>query len=311
MKSEYGDIKLNTKDYIAWDNIEIETSALPFEEHIYNSNIKEDIDIPKFSKKYSKEDVFMLTHDFFATLDKEIFKKFLSAFKIRNNNVIFTKKDLKDAEGFTSIKNGNIYITVNQKNTIEDVYTLGHEYGHALSMISNSEGVKIYYYGEIESKFLELLSCFYLMKIINDDETANLINSYCAGSQCMNDQTLLKYQIYDFMNNEGIFPYDNLLYKKIYQNIISKRGFDYTEGNKVIKFIYSNPFTYQASYSISDLYVYGLYDIYLNDPEKAFYLYKRILCKNNKSKEYLESIGVPISYGENVRKLIRKKDDNE
>ena len=30
MKSEYGDIKLNTKDYIAWDNIEIETSALPF-----------------------------------------------------------------------------------------------------------------------------------------------------------------------------------------------------------------------------------------------------------------------------------------
>lgn len=311
MKSEYGDIKLNTKDYIAWDNIEIERKALPFKEHIYNSNIKEDIDIPKFSKKYSKEDVFMLTHDFFATLDKEIFKKFLSAFKIRNNNVIFTKKDLKDAEGFTSIKNGNIYITVNQKNTIEDVYTLGHEYGHALSMISNSEGVKIYYYGEIESKFLELLSCFYLMKIINDDETANLINSYCAGSQCMNDQTLLKYQIYDFMNNEGIFPYDNLLYKKIYQNIISKRGFDYTEGNKVIKFIYSNPFTYQASYSISDLYVYGLYDIYLNDPEKAFYLYKRILCKNNKSKKYLESIGVPISYGENVRKLIRKKDDNE
>lgn len=311
MKSEYGDIKLNTKDYIAWDNSEIERRALSFKEHIYNSNIKEDIDIPKFSKKYSKEDVFMLTHDFFATLDKEIFKKFLSAFKIRNNNVIFTKKDLKDAEGFTSIKNGNIYITVNQKNTIEDVYTLGHEYGHALSMISNSEGVKIYYYGEIESKFLELLSCFYLMKIINDDETANLINSYCAGSQCMNDQTLLKYQIYDFMNNEGIFPYDNLLYKKIYQNIISKRGFDYTEGNKVIKFIYSNPFTYQASYSISDLYVYGLYDIYLNDPEKAFYLYKRILCKNNKSKVYLESIGVPISYGENVRKLIRKKDDNE
>lgn len=311
MKSEYGDIKLNTKDYIAWDNIEIERKALPFKEHIYNSNIKEDIDIPKFSKKYSKEDVFMLTHDFFATLDKEIFKKFLSMFKVRSNNIIFTKKDLKDAEGFTSIKNGNIYITVNQKNTIEDVYTLGHEYGHALSMISNSEGVKIYYYGEIESKFLELLSCFYLMKIINDDETANLINSYCAGSQCMNDQTLLKYQIYDFMNNEGIFPYDNLLYKKIYQNIISKRGFDYTEGNKVIKFIYSNPFTYQASYSISDLYVYGLYDIYLNDPEKAFYLYKRILCKNNKSKKYLESIGVPISYGENVRKLIRKKDDNE
>lgn len=54
MKSEYGDIKLNTKDYIAWDNIEIETSALPFEEHIYNSFIEEDIDIPKFSKKYSK-----------------------------------------------------------------------------------------------------------------------------------------------------------------------------------------------------------------------------------------------------------------
>ena len=78
-----------------------------------------------------------------------------------------------------------------------------------------------------------------------------------------------------------------------------------------LKYIYSNPFTYQASYAISDLYVYGLYDVYLTDPEKAFYLYKRILCKNNKSKEYLENIGIPISYGENVRKLIRKKDDNE
>ena len=57
MKSEYGDIKLNTKDYIAWDNIEIETSALPFEEHIYNSFIEEDIDIPKFTKKYTKDDI--------------------------------------------------------------------------------------------------------------------------------------------------------------------------------------------------------------------------------------------------------------
>lgn len=73
-------------------------------------------------------------------------------FKVRSNNVIFTKKDLKDIEGFTSIK-GNIYITVNQKNTIEDVYTLVHEYGHALSMISNTEKDRIHYYREIESKF--------------------------------------------------------------------------------------------------------------------------------------------------------------
>lgn len=311
MKSEYGDIKLNTKDYIAWDNIEIERKALPFKEHIYNSNIEEDIDIPKFSKKYSKEDVFMLTHDFFATLDKEIFKKFLSMFKVRSNNIIFTKKDLKDAEGFTSIKKRNIYVTVNQKETIHDVYTLIHEYGHALSMISNSEGVKIYYYGEIESKFLELLSCFYLIKIINDDESTKLINMYCASNQCMSDQTSLKYDIYDFMKEENVFPYDNLLYKKIYQNLIDKDKNSYKDFLVYLKYIYSNPFTYQACYAISDLYVYGLYDIYLTDPEKAFYLYKRILCKDNKSKKYLESIGVPISYGENIRKLIRKKDDNE
>lgn len=311
MKSEYGDIKLNTKDYIAWDNIEIETSALPFEEHIYNSFIEEDIDIPKFSKKYSKEDVFMLTHDFFATLDKEIFKKFLSMFKVRSNNIIFTKKDLKDIEGFTSIKKGNIYITVNQKNTIEDVYTLVHEYGHALSMISNTEKDRIHYYREIESKFLELLSCRYLMKIINEDETAKLINMYCVTNQNTSDQTLLKYQIYDFMKEENIFPYDNLLYKKLFQNLENKDKLNYEQFHMYLKYIYSNPFTYQASYAISDLYAYGLYDIYLTDPEKAFYLYKRILCKNNKSKEYLENIGIPISYGENVRKLIRKKDDNE
>lgn len=311
MKSEYGDIKLNTKDYIAWDNIEIETSALPFEEHIYNSFIEEDIDIPKFSKKYSKEDVFMLTHDFFATLDKEIFKKFLSMFKVRNNNVIFTKKDLKDIEGFTSIKKGNIYITVNQKNTIEDVYTLVHEYGHALAMISNTEKDRIHYYREIESKFLELLSCLYLMKIINEDETAKLINMYCVTNQNTSDQTLLKYKIYDFMKEENIFPYDNLLYKKLFQNLENKDKLNYEQFHMYLKYIYSNPFTYQASYAISDLYAYGLYDIYLTDPEKAFYLYKKILCKNNKSKEYLENIGIPISYGENVRKLIRKKDDNE
>ena len=56
---------------------------------------------------------------------------------------------------------------------------------------------------------------------------------------------------------------------------------------------------------------YGVCGVDVTGPEKAFYLYKRILCKNNKSKEYLENIGIPISYGENVRKLIRKKDDNE
>ncbi len=311
MKSEYGDIKLNTKDYIAWDNIEIETSALPFEEHIYNSFIEEDIDIPKFSKKYSKEDVFMLTHDFFATLDKEIFKKFLSMFKVRNNNVIFTKKDLKDAGEYTNIKNGNIYIVAGQNESIDDVCTIVHEYGHALAMISNTEGLKAHYYREIESKFLEILSCFYLMKNINEEEPAKLINMYCARSKYTGNQTLFKYLIYDFMNEENIFPYDKLLYKKIFQILKNKDKLNYNEFYLYLKYIYSKPFTYQACYAISDLYVYGLYDIYLKDPEKAFYLYKKVLCKNNKSKEYLENIGIPISYGENVRKLIRKKDDNE
>lgn len=309
MKSEYGDIKLNTKDYIAWDNIEIEKMALPFEEHIYNSNIEEDIDIPKFSKKYSKEDVFMLTHDFFATLDKEIFKKFLSIFKIRSNNVVFTKKDLKDAGGYTCIKDGKIYITIGNNETIEDVYTIIHEFGHSLAMISNTEKDRIHYYREIESKFLELLSCFYLMEIINDDETSKLINMYSFTNQGITYQTLLKYQIYDFMKEENIFPYDNLLYKKLFQNLIDKDKTTYKDFLMYLKYIYSNPFTYQASYAISDLYVYGLYDIYLNDPEKAFFLYKRVLCKNNKSKAYLERIGIPISYGENVRKLIKDKEE--
>ena len=311
MKSEYGDIKLNTKDYIALDNIEIERKALPFNEHIFNSYIKDDIDVPKFSKKYSKEDVFMLTHDFFATLDKEIFKKFLSMFKVRSNNVIFTKKDLNDIGGYTDIKNGNVYIVAVQNESIDDVCTIVHEYGHALAMISNTEGLKAHYYREIESKFLEILSCFYLMKNINEEEPAKLINMYCARSKYTGNQTLFKYLIYDFMNEENIFPYDNLLYKKLFQNLIDKDKINYAEFYKYLKYIYSNPFTYQACYAISDLYVYGLYDIYLTDPEKAFYLYKRVLCKNNKSKKFFEEIDIPISYGENVRKLIRKKDDNE
>ena len=311
MKSEYGDIRLNTKDYIAWDNIEIEKKALPFEDHIYNSFENEDIDIPKFKKKYSKEDIFMLTHDFFKSIDKEIYKKFLRIFKIRNYNVIFTKKDLKDAGGYTRIKDGKIYITIGHNETIEDVYTLIHEFGHALSMISNTEKDKIHYYREIESKFLELLSCFYLMEKINDKETSKLINMYCYTNQGVTYQTLLKYQIHDYMNEENLFSYDNLLYKKLFQILENKDELNYEDFYLFLKYIYSNPFTYQASYSISDLYAYGLYDIYLNDPEKAFYLYKRILCKNNKSQNFFEDIGVPISYGENVRKLIRKKDDNE
>lgn len=308
MKSEYGDIKLNTKDYIALDNIEIERKALPFEEHIFNSSIEDDIVIPKFTKKYTKEDVFMLTHDFFATLDKEILKKFLSMFKVRNNNVTFTKKDLNDVGGYTDIKNGNVYIVAVQTETIDDVCIIIHEYGHALSMISNTEGIKAHYYREIESKFLELLSDFYLMNTINDEETSKLINMYCSRSKYTSDQTLLKYQIYDFMTEENVFPYDNLLYKKLFQNLIDKDKISYKDFLVYLKYIYSNPFAYQACYAISDLYVYGLYDIYLTDPEKAFYLYKRVLCKNNKSKEYLEDIGIPISYGENVRKLIKKEE---
>lgn len=43
------------------------------------------------------------------------------------------------------------------------------------------------------------------MKIINEDETAKLINMYCVTNQNTSDQTLLKYQIYDFMKEENIF----------------------------------------------------------------------------------------------------------
>lgn len=236
-------------------------------------------------KNTLNEDILLLTHDFFATLDKMKYKKFLSMFKVRNNNFIFTKKDLKDAGGYTNIKNGNIYIVAGQTETIEDVYTLVHEYGHALSMISNTEGIKAHYYREIESKFLELLSDFYLMNTINDEETSKLINMYCAVTQGTSDQISLKYDIYDFMKEENIFPYDKLLYKKIFQILKNKDKLNYNEFYLYLKYIYSKPFTYQACYAISDLYVYGLYDIYLKDPEKAFYLYKKVLCKNNKSKD--------------------------
>ena len=85
----------------------------------------------------------------------------------KDKNIIFAPNNpIKDFVGITYLNNDNIKIKMTRSKTIEDIFTLVHEYGHALNMKKNP---KLYnneartHFEEIESIFLELILCDYLV----------------------------------------------------------------------------------------------------------------------------------------------------
>lgn len=134
---------LRNKIYL--DNIKVENSL--YYEEFLSTFLKENnynsYQLEFFNQRVNAKLLFETAYEFFKQLDDELFNNFISLFINKDKNIIFVANNpIKNFVGITYLNNNNnIKIKMNRSKTIEDIFTLVHEYGHALNMKKKSKTI--------------------------------------------------------------------------------------------------------------------------------------------------------------------------
>ena len=282
--------KLFLKNRIYLDNVQVENS-LCYEEMLeifLRENQFKFPDDEVFNQRVNAKMLFEIVYEFFKQLDDELFSNFISLFINKDKNIIFAANNpIKDFVGITYLNNDNIKIKMTRSKTIEDIFTLVHEYGHALNMKKNP---KLYnneartHFEEIESVFLELILCDYLVNNGFNKDDINEVKKIIIENLINEAKDLyFKYNINRFIHVEQIKNIDNHFFKLLYQN----KNITKEELRKV----YSSSYEDIAKYVISSLFALELYDKYQINKEKTIEDYKNIISLDLYTHlDYLDAI---------------------
>ena len=282
--------KLFLKNRIYLDNVQVENS-LCYEEMLeifLRENQFKFPDDEVFNQRVNAKMLFEIVYEFFKQLDDELFSNFISLFINKDKNIIFVANNpIKDFVGITYLNNDNIKIKMTRSKTIEDIFTLVHEYGHALNMKKNP---KLYnneartHFEEIESIFLELILCDYLVNNGFNKDDINEVKKIIIENLINEAKDLyFKYNINRFIHVEQIKNIDNHFFKLLYQN----KNITKDELRKV----YSSSYEDVTKYVISSLFALELYDKYQINKEKTIEDYKNIISLDLYTHlDYLDAI---------------------
>lgn len=279
---------LRNKIYL--DNIKVENSL--YYEEFLSTFLKENnynsYQLEFFNQRVNAKLLFETVYEFFKQLDDELFSNFFSLFINKDKNIIFAANNpIKDFVGITYLNNDNIKIKMTRSKTIEDIFTLVHEYGHALNMKKNP---KLYnneartHFEEIESIFLELILCDYLVNNGFNKDDINEVKKIIIENLINEAKELyFKYNINRFIHVEQIKNIDNHFFKLLYQ----KKNITKDELRKV----YSSSYEDVTKYVISSLFALELYDKYQINKEKTIEDYKNIISLDLYTHlDYLDAI---------------------
>ncbi|MEG0909866.1 MAG: hypothetical protein RSH78_05865 [Bacilli bacterium] len=129
------------------------------------------------SKVLTRDDILTLVHDFYKTMDKDIYELFLKAFKERKNHLRFsdTKTCDRDSYMFYLPFIDEAYIEVfNYKNYVT-LPAMIHEYGHVIELSQkkkNGSNYNFLVFSEIVSTFFELIANYYFSSLNEFEEYA-------------------------------------------------------------------------------------------------------------------------------------------
>lgn len=268
--------KLFLKNRIYLDNLQVENS-LCYEDMLttfLRENKFKFSDDEVFNQRVNVKMLFEIVYEFFRNLDSEMFTDFFNLFANNKKNLIFVPvSPTKSCVGITYQRKDDVVIKMNRYKTIKDIFTLVHEYGHAINMKKNPDS---YYdpvhqnFEEIESVFLELILCDYLEKQGFDKEDIDTMKIQIIEDLTSDvENVYFKYKINKFMHEEQIKNIDSNFFKELYQ----KRNITKEELRKV----YKCSFEEIIKYVISTFYSLELYDLFLHNKDLALKYYKEII----------------------------------
>jgi len=238
--------------------------------------------IPELKKaSLSQKDILDLTHDFYKSLNRFFFGNFMKNFSRRYDHIAFHKYSFTPFKGetvaLTSTKEA--YINITRNFTLDDVITTIHEYSHATSASINYR--HLYYpknlYSEIDTIFMELIGADYLEDIFGNGQA--LLNRTMEHGRYAVFSDSLTAQI-------QLIEYEKTQNRKFTNNKSLKQAasiFDILPNE--IENILTRPNTQDSMYLTSYLFALELYNLYLEDKEKALYYLKKIIFLDCQSEE--------------------------
>lgn len=201
----------------------------------------------------SQNQLINLLLGFYNSVDPELYSVLKTIFA--NSSIRFTKDSNSSVYGETYFLHykKECFISINSFNTLQDFFTIIHEFAHGINFYFNNESdsVKNKYFMEIITLFMELLAADYYQQTFRSTDpiiyTANEFNNYVLIAR--NIDALLK------------------LLSQVSMNFKSSQTRKILNSNKNGNQIYLTAY----------LFAIELYHLYKIDPEYSLYLLKYIL----------------------------------
>lgn len=251
---------------------------------------------------FNDDKIIFLAKEYYDNLNED-YRKDFNRFLANKNGRIEMNNYLNDDEGVTWIIEPikEYYIEIQKLDNIIDVITMIHEVSHVISFYHN-DGLLFKdsnkFIEEIDSTFHELLACDYFAKVYDKEKEAIII--HCNKLNYMKEMA------------------DNYLSLISIGKIISMKELTdikttYAYIRKIIGYqkeeiidIYNDDFVKSYHYFTAYLIAVELYQIYQENPEKAFTILNKIININKENdKEIYDAIHeIGIIENENLLNYI-------
>lgn len=253
----------------------------------------------------SNEEILKIVNDFYSSLDSEYYSFFSKVFAKRNRTLCFddetTKSDDFGRTFYLSYFKESL-ILINHSNSVEDLFTLAHEYAHATSLQMNPN--HLYYpksvFGEIDTYFIELIFADYLCSLGIIDKRYMSFEFGCniiEAKKLVNKIQLIK--------TESFFPYGYNSSKLLLKTGSLMCDLNYNE----VLSLFDDDEEIEISV-IGFMYALKLYEIYKIDKTRAMDILKQIIlleCKTEKEYyEKMRELGLNLDSFDNISKYFVK-----
>lgn len=244
----------------------------------------------------SEDELVYFLNDFYSNLFPEWINDFNNIYKQARNNLKFSKSN---SFTFTLPTLNYSYINIRRTGSVEDFFSLTHEYAHSIVDRKKFRNTYDYRY-----PFIEAIPLF--VELVTKD---SIIHDYEGLSQEVNEYLNLliklieKYSM-EIFREKDYLDVSNLHMddRRLQRDLQEKLNINYKKTMAMINL----SITEKLNYTIGFLTAIELYYLYLSDKEKCYYVVDNIINMENK-KNYLKELeSFDLNLNSNSHRLIKK-----
>ena len=257
----------------------------------------------------SISELLSFVHDFYASLDHDLFRVFKKVFNERKNNLQFTKN--RSITAFIPHLHYS-YININKDDTINDYLNIVHKYMHAIcdNMYYRRDYTSNYPFIELPSLLMELIAYDWLADGFTssyEDDNGNVVinNMWLEDIMVSKGQTaatILKYAKYNLIESDYLSKVDRFRRKR--ETLREMKKMTNTKATTIYDLMKTSSLE-RTTYSIAYITAIELYYLYLEDPERALYVLKELIMMDNKENYERELEHRGINLNEHAKKHLK------